>query len=221
MNLASAAGPPASSIALPKAGSRICSVAIPKLKHYFTSDVKHCPITNHGASVDNKGMLNSKKMADLLIAAMDTAVPPVTSARLADKFDITPQAINGWRTTGRFGKERLAIICAETKKPYEYFLGPIPGSKPALQSTPDAQALIDKYQKVSPSHRLVVHTFLDAAADQRELLSEKILSELSKRRAPSNDQDKRGGLADVELRPTPRQKPTMKTSRPLSTKAGH
>jgi hypothetical protein len=68
-------------------------------------------------------MLDAKELARRLVLAMDRAEPRVTSAALADETGVTPQAVNGWRKTGRGAKKHLPKIAELTKRPLEFFLG--------------------------------------------------------------------------------------------------
>lgn len=73
-------------------------------------------------------MLDAHELSLRLIAAMDTASPPVKSATLAAACGVTAQAVNGWRKNGRVAKKHIPRIAVETGKPLEYFLGSEPGS---------------------------------------------------------------------------------------------
>lgn len=72
-------------------------------------------------------MLDAQDLRRRLIDAMDKSTPRVTSAALAEACGITPQAVNGWRKTGRIAKRHLAKVAELTGKPLEYFLGDTPG----------------------------------------------------------------------------------------------
>ena len=67
-------------------------------------------------------MLDAKELAKRLRAAMDNHTPRILSVDLAAKCGVTPQAVNGWRTTGRIAKRHLFTICQETGLPIEFFL---------------------------------------------------------------------------------------------------
>jgi len=73
-------------------------------------------------------MLDANELRRRLIDAMDKASPKVTSVALADACDVTAQAVNGWRKTGRLAKRHIPKIAALTGKTLEYFLGDEPGS---------------------------------------------------------------------------------------------
>lgn len=72
-------------------------------------------------------MLDAQDLRRRLIDAMDKATPRVTSAALAEACGVTPQAVNGWRKTGRIAKRHLPKVAELTEKPLEYFLGETPG----------------------------------------------------------------------------------------------
>lgn len=73
-------------------------------------------------------------------------------AEVARRLDTSPQAVNGWLTTGRISKPMLAKLALLTGKPIEYFLGgaatTLTASEPrALFSRPaDKYAMIPRYQ---------------------------------------------------------------------------
>jgi len=67
-------------------------------------------------------MLDANEVARRLREAMDSARPPVTGAALADACHVTPQAVNGWRKTGRLHKRHLGTIAKVTGQPLAYFL---------------------------------------------------------------------------------------------------
>lgn len=71
-------------------------------------------------------MLDSHELARRLREAMDKRVPALSGAALAKACNVTDQAVNGWRKTGRIAKKHLPTIAAETGKTIEYFLGKEP-----------------------------------------------------------------------------------------------
>lgn len=93
---------------------------MPQVNHYFRSDVKHC--LTRGTGRENKPMLDAQELARRLRKAMDEAEPPVTGAALALACGVTPQAVSGWRTDGRFAKRHLLTISAVTKQPVDYYV---------------------------------------------------------------------------------------------------
>lgn len=92
------------------------------LKHCLPSTVKHYLIPNARGKLDNQVMLDSKEVARRLRTAMDDAKPPVTQTILAAACGVSPQAVNGWRKTGRIGKRHWETITRLTRKSPEYFL---------------------------------------------------------------------------------------------------
>lgn len=77
-------------------------------------------------------MLDAQELSRRLVAAMDEASPKVTSAALADACQVTAQAVNGWRKTGRLAKRHLNTIVRLTGRPLEYFLGDDAGTSSSL-----------------------------------------------------------------------------------------
>jgi len=67
-------------------------------------------------------MLDANELARRLREAMDRHHPKVLSAHLADACGVTPQAVNGWRKTGRIAKGHLQTIAQVTGKPLTFFL---------------------------------------------------------------------------------------------------
>lgn len=117
MNLASFAGPPAAFSAWDKAVSRLF---MSQVNHYFRSDVKYC--LTGGRRPENKAMLDATELARRLRKAMDEAEPPITGAALAAACGVTPQAVSGWRSDGRFAKRHLLTISDITKQPIDYYV---------------------------------------------------------------------------------------------------
>lgn len=68
-------------------------------------------------------MLDANEFRRRLVLAMDNDKNRVSSAALADACKVTPQAVNGWRKTGRVAKKHIPTIAAMTKRPLEFFLG--------------------------------------------------------------------------------------------------
>lgn len=78
-------------------------------------------------------MLDATELARRLRAAMDSE-PKVSSAALAERCGVTPQAVHGWRTTGRVAKGHLPVIAEMTRKPIEFFLEAEPGASRATRA---------------------------------------------------------------------------------------
>jgi transcriptional regulator with XRE-family HTH domain len=76
-------------------------------------------------------MLDAQELRRRLVLAMDQATPKVTSAAMATECRVTPQAVNGWRSTGRIAKKHLPKIAKLTGRPLEYFLEEEPAPAPA------------------------------------------------------------------------------------------
>jgi hypothetical protein len=67
-------------------------------------------------------MLDSKELGRRISKALEEADPPVTGTALAKACNVTPQAVSGWRKTGRVGKRHLTTISRLTGKSLEYFI---------------------------------------------------------------------------------------------------
>ncbi len=79
-------------------------------------------IACHAPVKENQPMLDAKELAKRLRAAMDNHNPRILSVELASRCGVTPQAVNGWRNTGRIAKGHLFTICQVTGQPLEFFL---------------------------------------------------------------------------------------------------
>ena len=67
-------------------------------------------------------MLDAKELAARLRAAMDLRDPVLKQAQLAQRCNVTGQAVHSWRTDGRISKGQLLTIARETGVPIEFFL---------------------------------------------------------------------------------------------------
>jgi len=67
-------------------------------------------------------MLDAHELARRVRDAMDRHTPKLTSIALAAACGVTPQAVNGWRKTGRLHKKHLATIAKLTDRPLSWFL---------------------------------------------------------------------------------------------------
>lgn len=75
------------------------------------------------AEEESGSLLDGPELARRIREAMDKHQPKIKSSRIAELCKVTPQAVNGWRKTGRVAKRHLAVISRETEKPLEHFLG--------------------------------------------------------------------------------------------------
>jgi hypothetical protein len=172
MNLASAAGPFTSSIARASAPSwsLSCSLIGTEVKHCFAKIVKHYLIhgpDNHG---ENHLVLDALELARRLRQAMDTASPRITSAAVAKACAVTPQAVHGWRKTGRIAKRYLTPIAALTKRPLEYFLDDVPGTQSRFALELDEALAVKKLRDAHPSWRRYVLGLALLEKAQQELM---------------------------------------------------
>ena len=89
-----------------------------ELQHCFRPDVKHCMRGSSGD--DNQPVLDAKELGKRITRAMDEA--EVSGAALAAACKVSPQAVSGWRRTGRIGKRHLTTLALLTSRPVEYFI---------------------------------------------------------------------------------------------------
>lgn len=165
MNRASFAGPPT----ILRACSRAVSLFLrtEELKHYFPCRVKHCIRGPSGK--DNPPVLDSAEIGRRLKKAMDEAEPPVSGADLAHACGVSPQAVSGWRRTGRFSKRHLPTISRMTGKPVEFFVTESVHAAKAHQGIPTRPWTFEKV--VDEDQFLVVfRTWQDARSTDRENL---------------------------------------------------
>lgn len=163
--LARAAGPPTTLMACSNAVSRF--LRTPELKHCFHAHVKHCLRGRDGAN--NQEVLDAKEVGRRIKKAMDEADPPVTGSDLARACVVTPQAVSGWRRTGRVSKRHLMTIMRVTGKPLEYFVGESVGSDKKTNNHHVKPWLTEEI--IDPDHFLeVFRTWQDARTSDRENL---------------------------------------------------
>lgn len=119
-------------------------------------------------------MLDAKKVAERVRAAMDGAEPRITGSALAKECKVTPQAVSGWRKNGRVHKRHLQKIAELTGKPLEYFLE---------ETYPQGKRNGD--EKSNESFATVRRAWQDASEDQRAMIltvAETILERNAKRK---------------------------------------
>lgn len=111
-------------------------------------------------------MLDSPKLAALIVKAMDEARPRVTNAKLAEACNVTRQAVTGWRGNGRIKKAHLPTVAAITGKPLSYFLAEAhtkePPSvrnktKPYVVKDTRLEAIIEAWPAMSDERRQIIY----------------------------------------------------------------
>lgn len=162
-SFARAAGPPTTLSACCRAVSLF--VATEDIKHCLRQKVKHC--LSYRPRHDNQAMPDSVEIGRRIKRAMDDADPPVTGADLAAACKVTPQAVSGWRRTGRVGKGHLTTIARMTGKSVEYFVGEsVPnGTKSSVSQPWLFEKVVDAEQ-----FNVVFRTWQDARSTDRENL---------------------------------------------------
>lgn len=160
---ARAAGPPAALIACSNAVSLF--LRTDGFKHCFQPKVKHC-LKGHPVP-DNQAMPNSLEIGRRIRKAMDEADPPVSGSDLARECHVSPQAVSGWRRTGRVQKGFLPTIARMTGKPVEYFLlETVPAKSLSSPTRPWLiEPVVDENQFL-----IVFRTWQDARSSDRENL---------------------------------------------------
>ena len=112
-------------------------------------------------------MLDGAEFARRLRKAMDEADPPIGGSDLAAACKVTPQAVSGWRRTGRVGKRHLTTISRLTGRPVEYFVSEtVPGKNHASPTRPWLfEKIVDEEKFLT-----VFRTWQDARSTDRENL---------------------------------------------------
>ena len=136
----------------------------PEVKHYLPSAVKHCIRGSHAA--DNQAVLDAKELGRRITKAMDEA--KVSGAALASACKVTPQAVSGWRRTGRIGKRHLTTLSLLTGRPVEYFVADTVPSKNGGNLTKPwlVEDVVD-----AEKFLIVFRTWQDGRATDRENLT--------------------------------------------------
>lgn len=91
-------------------------------------------------------MIDSKKdkqrgdniaLAEKIAEAIESS--PLSSREVADECHVTPQAVNGWKKTGRIKKEMLGKLADVLKLPLSHFIS-TGGVEPAIKSVEHHQS---------------------------------------------------------------------------------
>ncbi|MCK4121368.1 helix-turn-helix domain-containing protein [Ralstonia pseudosolanacearum] len=93
------------------------------------TSIKHCLLKiKHCCGVESNDVIRRMKtttdtaaLAHRISQAIDEA--KLTAAEIAAECGVTPQAVNGWKRTGRIGKGHLPKLAELTGKSLEWFLG--------------------------------------------------------------------------------------------------
>jgi hypothetical protein len=113
-------------------------------------------------------MLDSKELGRRISKALEEADPPVTGTALAKACNVTPQAVSGWRKTGRVGKRHLTTISRLTGKSLEYFVAANVTTHNGKSGTPKPW-LVEKVLD-EEMFLVVFRTWQDARQQDRENL---------------------------------------------------
>lgn len=116
-------------------------------------------------------MLDRLELARRIREAMDKADPKVSSAALATKCGVTPQAVHGWRTTGRVAKRYLEAIAGMTRRPLEYFLGnDVAPSNATFDGITEGEALARLRRALPEWRRYVIGLAMEDSHTAQKLL---------------------------------------------------
>jgi hypothetical protein len=123
--------------------------------------VKYCFVVPEASAQENQAMLDAEELARRFKRAMDVASPKISDAELARACGVEPQAITGWRKTGRIAKRHLAVIAETTGCGIDYLVGITDQPKKLLPHPDDeARALWSKYKRASPTVRQAIDTLV-------------------------------------------------------------
>lgn len=127
-------------------------------------------------------MLDATELASRLRVAMDHHHPPVTSAAVATECKVTPQAVAGWRKTGRMAKRHLQKIAKLTGRPLEYFLEDqhLARQNQASYLTDDEAALVQAYRAALPRWKLTLKHMLLVSPERQDEVAEALLILIAK-----------------------------------------
>lgn len=113
---------------------------------------------------------------------MDDHKPPVRSSAVATECKVTPQAVNGWRETGRVAKRHLTVLARMTNRPLSYFLeeSNLARQGEATYLLEDEIEMLKKYRAATPRWRMALQHLAALRADQQEEVSEGTMILLAK-----------------------------------------
>lgn len=114
-------------------------------------------------------LLLAKKIADAIKGS------PLNSKEVADACDVTPQAVNGWKSTGRISKEMLGKLADVLKVPLSHFISGGEHQQPALSIVQTKESdivaadeileLITAYKTAAKKDRDLIMTSAKTAAE--------------------------------------------------------
>lgn len=119
----------------------------------FEYEVKHSLIPALLGNNDNQGVFTGPELGRRMKKALDDA--GLTQSYIAEKMDVTPQAVSAWFKTGRIAKNRLGRFAKLVYRDLDYFLS-------------DPKAVLTK-MSVSNTDAEEVRAFLTANGTWRSL----------------------------------------------------
>jgi transcriptional regulator with XRE-family HTH domain len=137
---------------------------------FQSSIYKALPVTAHGCdnratSERNSAMTEKHKKGDgnrELAAKIAAAISasPLSAKEIAEACGVTPQAINGWKTTGRISKEMLVDFAKVVKVPLAHFIS---NESPAAHPQRD-------FPRAAGEAGLLMLLFLSATDEGKDLI---------------------------------------------------
>jgi len=134
-------------------------VIIAKLKHSFKLKSKHTLLLSARYPNYYKVMLNLYSDEDRrkeLARRLDEAISSIGrggKTRLAEKCNITPQAVNGWLKTGRIDKDHLVIVAELSHHDLNWLItgkGYKLATKPVIQSDAEYLGRFETWDELTP-----------------------------------------------------------------------
>jgi len=164
-SLAKLLGPPTFSTAS-RIASRACGSTL-----LMDTSIKHClPNIKHCCAIESNDVIRRMKtttdtaaLAHRICQAIEES--KLTAAQIAAECGVTPQAVNGWKRTGRIGKGHLPKLAEMTGKSLEWFLGSEELPKPQVGGKGFPARPIAVYESLDelPPETTVLITHVDVA----------------------------------------------------------
>lgn len=148
-----------------------------ELKHCFDEERKRSLIADAATPQENyQAMLTNTERARRIRDAMDNHEPPIRGTYIAATLGIKPQAVTGWRKTGRIAKDHLNRFARIVGKPVTWFMDNDQSAEQPLAAylTDEEQQLLHAYRQSSQQWRLSVRLLASLPIDNQEKAAEAI-----------------------------------------------
>lgn len=145
MALASFAGPPNLSHA------RVIAFIAPESKALLMSSQALLHVEHE---LHYSVMLDSTEMARRFKVAFPLRGGAVSDRQIADECRVTPQAVAGWRKTGRIAKKHLLVLARLSGRGERYWLGDDTAiAAPQAAGWPESSRVLDLWSDLTPEQR--------------------------------------------------------------------